>query len=399
MHRLWPLYLVIFMGFVGYSIEIPIFTTMMLGENPTLVHHSWSLFTRKILLGVLLAMYPSGQFVGSPILGAFSDRLGRKPTLLFSLVCTIICYIFISISLIMDWVGLLFLLLFLAGLFEGNIAIAQGAIVDATDAGKRNQYFGYIYVCSSAAFIAGPLLGSFFSNSKIVPWFGPATTFWVVTLMMVVSLVCVSLLFRETHRPVAKEKRSYFSAFTNLYEVFVDRKLRYYYAVNFIIYLSIFGFLRVYAIYAVELYKVDLVELSILVAYVAIPFILMNLLVVPRIQHKAKPKTITMIASFLMGLFMIIVIAPDSFNALWITLFLATAALAITMTFSVSMISFMADDSHQGSVMGNNQSIISGAQGISALLGGTLAAIAIRLPFIAFGIFAILATIMLVRKR
>ena len=48
---------------------------------------------RRILLGILFAMYPMGQFIGAPLLGKLSDKYGRKPVLLISLIAVIPAFI------------------------------------------------------------------------------------------------------------------------------------------------------------------------------------------------------------------------------------------------------------------------------------------------------------------
>src|SRR5271163_1497826 len=82
---LLPLYIVIFMGFVGYSLMITIFTPLFLRSDAPLLAAGDPMHKRTILLGFLLCVYPLGQFVGSPIMGSLSDRYGRKSILLSSL--------------------------------------------------------------------------------------------------------------------------------------------------------------------------------------------------------------------------------------------------------------------------------------------------------------------------
>ena len=60
-----------------------------------------------ILLGILLCLYPLGQFAGSPVFGALSDRFGRKPVLMISLCFTTACYALIGIALHLSSFGLL----------------------------------------------------------------------------------------------------------------------------------------------------------------------------------------------------------------------------------------------------------------------------------------------------
>lgn len=157
--RLLPLYAVVFMGFVGYSLMITIFTPLLLRDQTPMLPAGASISLRTIALGVLLCLYPLGQFVGSPVLGSLSDRYGRKPVLVVSLVATTLCYGAISVSIAAQRVILLGAASLLAGLFEGNIVTAQSAIADTIPSSERNRYFGYVYLSVSLAYIIGPLGG------------------------------------------------------------------------------------------------------------------------------------------------------------------------------------------------------------------------------------------------
>jgi MFS family permease len=73
---------VVFAGFVGYSLMITVFTPMIMSNHNFLLPPDEPMSRRVIVLGFLLCLYPLGQFVGSPVLGALSDRFGRKPVLM-----------------------------------------------------------------------------------------------------------------------------------------------------------------------------------------------------------------------------------------------------------------------------------------------------------------------------
>lgn len=400
MKRLFPLYFVIFLGFIAYSIQIPIFTSLVLDPNygPEL-YPNFSYGMKRFMLGFTLSMYPLGQFFGSPILGALSDRFGRKKILLISLCFTTLFTVATAWTLMIFSLFWLHFFLFIAGLFEGNIAIAQGSIVDSVDDDDRSRYFGYIYICSSTGFILGPLLASFLSNPSLAPWFGPSTTFWFVAVLLVVMIIWLRTHYRETHNHLLSQGHTFFNEFTNLGNIFRDRHLRYYYGVNFLIYFAIFGYLRIYPIYLITTYHPSFGLLSLIIAYVALPFIVVNLFFTPLLSSLHRPKRLTLIFAILMGLAMISIVLFRPFYSVWITLAITTFALAITKTFSVAMISFLADKENQGAVMGNNQSLVSGAQAISAFAGGIIAIMAAFLPLVIFGLLSILAGILLLRRR
>jgi MFS family permease len=158
--RLAPLYVVVFMGFVGYSLMITVFTPMLLRADRALLPPDSSLSVRTMVLGVLLCLYPLGQFIGSPILGSLSDRFGRRPILVVSLVATSGCYALIALSITTNNLPLLAFASLIAGFAEANIVTAQSAIADVVPPDHRNRYFGYIYMAVSLAYVIGPLGGA-----------------------------------------------------------------------------------------------------------------------------------------------------------------------------------------------------------------------------------------------
>ena len=77
LHPLMPLYLVIFIGFIGYSMMVTLFVPMLMYDH-AFFGGEVSRAAKTTTIGVLLALYPLGQFIGSPVIGALSDRFGRK---------------------------------------------------------------------------------------------------------------------------------------------------------------------------------------------------------------------------------------------------------------------------------------------------------------------------------
>ena len=79
---LFPLVLVIFLDMLGIGIIIPIFATLFFDTNTLLFAPGTSIQIRTLVLGCMTALYPLGQFFSAQLLGAWSDRIGRKPVLL-----------------------------------------------------------------------------------------------------------------------------------------------------------------------------------------------------------------------------------------------------------------------------------------------------------------------------
>ncbi len=378
---LLPLYAVVFVGFLGYSLMIATFTPMILRNDNGMLPQSAGLTQRSIVLGIVLSLYPLGQFLGSPVLGALSDRYGRRPILIGSLSAAVVLYAVIALSLEIQSLALLMVSSFLAGLSESNIVIAQGAIADTAPREDRNRLFGYIYLSASLAYVVGPLGGGKLADHSLVSWFNYATPYWAVTILLGLVLLAILVRFPETKTTTESGGR-YTDAFTNLARIVTDRRLRPLYLVNFILYLSIFGFFRVYPMYLVDEFHLGVSSVSQFVAYVAVPIVIANVWLVGALSRRARPRTMVLFSALVMGLLMALIVVPNSKVSLWFTLGPTALALAICLPSCAAMLSLAADDSEQGRAMGNNQSMQVGAEALTGLLGGALAAVAVKLPLL-----------------
>lgn len=112
-------------------------------------------------IGIMAALYAMMQFVFAPMLGALSDRLGRRPVLLISMGGAAINY------LIMAFAPQLWMLLIgraIAGLTSANISVATAYITDISAEDTRARRFGLFNATFGAGFIIGPVLGGIFGD-------------------------------------------------------------------------------------------------------------------------------------------------------------------------------------------------------------------------------------------
>jgi MFS family permease len=390
-----PLYVIIFVGFVGYSLMITVLTPALMSNHNLLLAAGTPPSRRIVLLSLLLCLYPLGQFAGSPILGSLSDRFGRKPVLLVSLTVTTVCYALIVMALSVRSFPLLAIASLLAGTAEANIVAAQSAIADVVRPEERSRFFGYIYMSVSAAYIFGPLVGGRLADPELVPWFNDATPFGAVLLLLVITTAATAVLFRETHLPAARSAVSFTRAFTNLKGVIVDGRLRGIYWLNFLFYFAIFGFFRCYPMYLVGHFHLGVSRVSELIAWVGVPIVIANLWLTGFLAARLDTKTLAIWSATLTGIFMIAVVVFRPAEALWVTLFLTSGALALCLPACATLLSRAATEAEQGRVMGNNQALQVGAEALSGFLGGLAAALMLELPLILLGLLAITAAMFL----
>ena len=107
-------------------------------------------------IGIMTALYALMQFAFAPLLGALSDRVGRRPVLLISLAGAAINYLLLAFAPSL-WVLLLGRAL--AGLTSANVAVANAYITDISPQDQRARRFGMLSAMFGAGFIVGPVLG------------------------------------------------------------------------------------------------------------------------------------------------------------------------------------------------------------------------------------------------
>lgn len=107
-------------------------------------------------IGILTSLYAVMQFAFAPVLGALSDRLGRRPVLLISLGGAAINYVLMALA---PSLWLLMLGRAIAGVTSANLSVASAYITDVSPEDTRAKRFGIFNAMFGIGFILGPVLG------------------------------------------------------------------------------------------------------------------------------------------------------------------------------------------------------------------------------------------------
>lgn len=216
--RLGTIFLVVFVDLLGFGLILPLlpFYAEQYGAGPFAV-------------GLLVASYAAAQFFGAPLLGRLSDRVGRRPVLLVSILGTALGFVLLGAAEPLGrWLaqtfwgpqtqaanavvlGLIFASRILDGLTGGNISVAQAYIADVTDTGNRAKGLGLIGAAFGLGFIIGPATGGLLSRfGYAVPAFAAAGT---ATLNLVAAYFFLpESLTEERKAQMAGRARPPFSA-------------------------------------------------------------------------------------------------------------------------------------------------------------------------------------------
>ncbi len=197
----------VFVDVIGFGIVIPIlpFYVGSFGASP-------------FVITLLFASFAFFAFLSSPLLGALSDKIGRRPILITSITSTAIgWFVFAGASSI----PLLFLGRIIDGSAAGNFTVAQGCLVDlARDEKERSANLGLVGAAFGVGFMVGPVLGGVLSTvSQSFP-------FWCAGMLATLNAILAYFFLPETHKRRDGNAAISFNPLVPLARAAVNRKLR-----------------------------------------------------------------------------------------------------------------------------------------------------------------------------
>jgi len=193
--RFFPILAVQFIGALGFSIALPILVFLVRDLGGA----AWT-------YGVVGAIYSAFQLVGAPILGRWSDRIGRRLVLFVSQAGTLAGWLLFLLALSLPKAELVrfagasltwpLILVFAAraldGLTGGNVSVASAYVADLTvgEADTRQRAFGWMGMAASLGFSIGPAMAAALSETQ----FGYAAPVFVAALISgAATVMCLKL--------------------------------------------------------------------------------------------------------------------------------------------------------------------------------------------------------------
>ncbi len=204
-------WLVVFIDLLGFGIVLPV---MPRQAEPYLNHLKLTDVVSGALLGVLFSVFSLMQFVFSPMWGRISDRIGRRPVLLISLLGSVVFYALygFAVSLPGTQAELALALMFLsrigAGIAGASVGTAAAVIADCTTLEKRAKGMALIGIAFGAGFTLGPLIAYFgLEVFDQEPWGVGA----IASILSAMALIIAVVIFKETRNPEHTAGKEFFS--------------------------------------------------------------------------------------------------------------------------------------------------------------------------------------------
>ncbi len=182
----------VFIDSLGFGIIIPSMAPviMQLTHQPESIAGEWN--------GYLMAVYALLQFFMAPVFGNLSDRVGRRPVLLWSLAAFGVDFLLTGLATSMTW---LFIGRAVAGVFGASFAAAASYIGDISNDENRTKQFGFIGAAWGFGFTAGPAIGGLLAGHV-----DPRAPFFVAAALALANVVFGYFVLPESLPPERRRK-------------------------------------------------------------------------------------------------------------------------------------------------------------------------------------------------
>ena len=349
------IFLIVFIDLLGFGLILPL-----------LPYYAETFGASDTVIGFLVASYAAAQLIGAPILGRFSDRFGRRPILLLSLLGTLLGFLLLGFA---NTLWILFAARILDGLTGGNISVAQAYISDVTDARNRAKGLGLIGAAFGLGFIIGPASGGLLSQ-----W-GYAVPAFAAAGLVTINLLMVALWLPESLPPEKRETATNkrpavnFSALMKaLTRPFTGSLLitRFFFGLAFSIFQTIFS------LYALRRFNLDATQTGFILTYVGVLAAIVQGALVGRLSERFRDDVLIFVSVGIMALSLLGWALAPSVIILLIILAPTSFAGGILNTVLSSALTKAVEPQEIGGILGLSASIESATRVIAPSLGGIL---------------------------
>lgn len=374
--KTWFMFLTIFIDMIGIGVLIPVIP-QLLGEptSPYFLLDPSQIKLGFILLGFLVASYPIATFFAAPVLGAMSDKYGRKPVLLGSIAGTSISYFVFAYAIITKNIPLLFISRIIDGLTGGNISVAQAVIADVTKPQDRTKVFGAIGAAFGLGFIFGPFLGGMLSSPEVLPFFNASTPFIFSGFLALFNVISIRYFFKESIKEKNLESKiDLWASLKNIANAKKFESVRMLFLVSFLFNAGFAFFTSFFNVYLTNKFNFSPAQIGNFFAYVGIWIIITQVLIVRPLSGKFKEIDILGPVYFASAIGILLYLVPQVAWALLIIVPLASIPNGIQMANFSSLLTKRTDEKVRGEVLGINTSVNSLGQSLPPLFAGAIAA-------------------------
>lgn len=360
-----PIFLIVLVDVFGLTLVLPLQAI-----------YAESLGASPLEATMLVSVFAVCQLVASPLLGAWSDRVGRKKVLLFSQAGAVLGYLTMAMA---PTLLVLYVARVIQGTTAGNLSIAQAYIADHTEAKDRAKSFAVIGIAFGLGFFVGP------GVTGLLAGHGLSAPIFLAAGMSVLSFVCTLLILPKENMPTRRQEDTVLPGGKRLsvfewqrYRAYFKRPVLAWMLIQFLCFSMCFTvFTSGFSLFAERRYFFDghrfgPREIGYVFAYTGfLGLILQGALMGMLVKWVGERRLVTVgFVSLTVGFGL--VAWTSAVLGLVVSATIATFGNAVLRPTLTSLISQSADRTQQGTVIGLTQSLQSIAQIVAPFLGGLL---------------------------
>lgn len=378
--QFWVILIIVFLGFLGISMPYLIFPALFLNPEYSILASGTGHVTASILLGITLAVYPLGQFIGSPILGALSDDYGRKELMSASLVLTAIATLVSGFAISRQYLWLLIFSRFIAGLMEGNIAIARGMAADLKLL-KKHETFGKINAVTSIAYLIGPPIGGILTDRTLSEKLSTSTPFYLICVLFFIVAGLSMAVLEQSIVPTAKQLtfRQRINFIRRMRALFTNKQVKFLILASTLFTVAVDIFYEFSPVYLTLKWTFSPSSLAFYNILLCLGLTLGNGWLPSYVSNRTAKRWPILGAMFAFGVLLFGVVATDYKYLMMGLFFLAGITIGLTVTLITVKISDSVSDQIQGEVMGVQLSLRVLGDAVICLFGGILLIVSSKL--------------------
>lgn len=355
-------YLTVFIDLLGFGIILPIlpFYAEKFGAN-------------GFWVGAVLTAYSAAQFVSAFYLGRLSDRIGRRPVLLASLVGS-------AVSLAMTGLAgsLAFLLLsrVLAGAFGGSITTAQAYIADVTEPRERTKYMGLLGASIGMGFVFGPAIGAGLSG------FGFSTAAFIAAGLAAANFLFGLVKLPETRVVRLEETSRTTGRLAGLGMALRQPNVGRVVWANFLTTLAFVGMEATFALFGQARFGLGAAGMGLIFTLVGVVIAIVQGGLVGRLNARFGERTLAHAGAITIGLTLLAIPFTQTLGACLAIMAILAAGQGLLSPTLPSLLSLASASGEHGGTLGIGQSVSAAARAIGPLIAGWLFDLGVALPYV-----------------
>jgi DHA1 family tetracycline resistance protein-like MFS transporter len=378
---LLPLFLVLIIDTMGLGLIVPVLSPLFMVKTGSILSPDVTMGMRDFGYGLTLTCFAVFLFLGAPFWGDLSDRIGRKKVLIFCLVGTAFGSLICGIAIVMKSFWLLIFGRCFSGYVAGSQGIAQAVIADISTQENKAKNIGIMTFTICIGFVLGPIVGAYFSDSRLFPWFNYSTPFFIDMVLALLNAGYLWLAFKETFYPKIQANIHWIKGFLVFIHAFKRKEIQ---LLSWVFFLEQCGFVIYFTfvtLFLVQHFAYTQRGVGYFMALFGLVWAIASLLVIPLLlRFLAMDKIVRIFLALtllgLLGAFF------DSELVQWLMVIPIGLGDGICYAVLLAIFSNLTHVDEQGEIMGITNSIAAAAWGIAGLATGVSSSLSMSLPLL-----------------